>query len=679
MKLHLSLLFLLVSFSVFAQEVDLEENIQSLKVKIQQSEKGEKLKLLDSLTLLIRDRTAYKYDSISRVTINYALELDSINIATRNVADLIFYNCYVIAKPKEALDIFLNYKGFKSVNDVAKNNYRVAANFYLYGGDCYSSLGNTEKTLENYKIAEEFSFKAGDKRRVAVALLRTGFEKTEIGLFAEASQNIQKASKLFYEVKDTLHMVNSKNALSILYSQNAFYKEAEKVRNEAIKLAKLMERKGILGDIYYNASIDARMTRDKKAWISYLKLALSENEKSEYTLNRRTNFMSNLVIAYSITDSLPQAEKYLNEIEKNPKEYTEGINKRFYIEALKQIAFARKDYTNAIKYGKEHLQLTKNQDSFVEIYNAEKFLADIYFAIGKKNQANIHLNQYYSIKDSISSIQNVKTLAYYQTIYETEKKDLKIEAQESNIALLDSENKLKNQWLLFGGIGFLSVFGFVVLVRSRNTAKRRQLDQKKFTEQIVNTQEVERSRVAHELHDSVGQKLLILKNSLFLKENKQTDESNLLDETIKEVREMSHSLHPFQFEKVGLVTSLEDMVSAFQKSSDIFYSSEIEDILGMIPKEKEIFIFRMLQECMSNVEKHSGATGCNLSVIQENNHVIFQLKDNGKGFDVSLEKEKNKSLGMKTLEERARFIEADFSITSEEEKGTQVSIKIDKI
>jgi signal transduction histidine kinase len=267
-------------------------------------------------------------------------------------------------------------------------------------------------------------------------------------------------------------------------------------------------------------------------------------------------------------------------------------------------------------------------------------------------------------------------LVYYQTLYETEKRDLTIKNQQANIALLDSKNKIKTQWLLFGGIGLLSIFGFVWIIRSRNFARNKQKLQEKFSQDILNTQEEERSRVAKELHDGVGQQLLVLKNTFLQKEPQEKEEVTLLENTIREVREISHNLYPFQFKKLGLVKSLEHMMNAFQKSSPVFYSYDIEDISGRITKEKELFIYRMLQECISNVEKHAAATACNLTVKAKNNQIVFQLKDNGKGFSVETINTTKTSLGIRSLKERAQYMNALLDIKSIKEKGTTITIKI---
>lgn len=228
----------------------------------------------------------------------------------------------------------------------------------------------------------------------------------------------------------------------------------------------------------------------------------------------------------------------------------------------------------------------------------------------------------------------------------------------------------KSFWFYLTLILLLGMIGVWYILQLK---KQHQLKEQ-FSTQLINTQETERSRVAKELHDSIGQKLLLLKNTLLLKKEKEQDHISIVEETIHEVREMSHNLHPFQFEQIGLTQSLHNVIDAFQKTSPIFFSTDIEEVDDFIPKEKQIFIFRMLQECISNVIKHSKATACNLQVTMNGKSIQFQLKDNGQGFDPESYKNSTSSLGLRTLRERAQYIRAQLHISSHLKKGTITTI-----
>lgn len=199
-----------------------------------------------------------------------------------------------------------------------------------------------------------------------------------------------------------------------------------------------------------------------------------------------------------------------------------------------------------------------------------------------------------------------------------------------------------------------------------------------FSSQIIASQEANDSRVAKELHDSIGQRLLVLKNILTQKEPNNSEEINLIKETIDEVRSISHNLHPFQFESLGLQVSLTNMIESFQKSSSILYSYSMDDISDTILKKHELFVFRILQECLSNVEKHSNASICKVTISNKKSHIKFSIKDDGKGFVVETSMNNSTSLGLKSLQERAQFVNAKIEIKSSLHQGTNIIIKVPK-
>ncbi|MBI1267931.1 MAG: hypothetical protein GC193_10930 [Cryomorphaceae bacterium] len=545
----------------------------------------------------------------------------------------------------------------------------------MYGSDSYYYLFDLDKCMELLDLAAEYSTKSGNKPKIAAVHMRQGALLTQMGKFAESSLSIQAARSIFVELKDTANILGANNSLSVLYSELKFFKEASALREESIELSKKLHGNPRLDLLYFNAAVDSREKGDDVQRIAYLKLLEPLVSNGNQLLVSELMVDCELAIAYAETDSLKLAEHYFDKLVSNKEELERGANNDLFVEASKQLAFARKDYEEAIKFGKEHLELKKERGVIVEIYNAEKFLANVYKAAGDLDMENHHLVAYYKIFDSISNVRNVQTLAYYQTIYETEKRDLKIEAQESNISFLKEKDKVKNQLVVLGGLGTFGLFGLFWLIRSRNFERKKQKLQVAFTRDILKTQERERARIASELHDSIGQKLLVIKNALVTKNADDKNEIEMVSETIKEVREMSHNLHPFQFEKLGLMRSLKNMIESFQKSSNVFYSEEIEVHNELLDKEKGINIFRMIQEAMVNVEKHAGATACNLSVTETKDDLLFKLKDNGKGFKKEFA---SQGLGMKTLHERAQLIGGHLEVLSELGKGTTIILSVPK-
>jgi len=212
--------------------------------------------------------------------------------------------------------------------------------------------------------------------------------------------------------------------------------------------------------------------------------------------------------------------------------------------------------------------------------------------------------------------------------------------------------------------------------------------QNRFSKQLIESQEEERKRLSKELHDSLGQNLLVIKNLLHIYQSSDVREDNelenisdLIKETIGEVKEISTTLHPHQLERLGLKKALISMINKISQSVSIKFNYEIDDIAGLIPKEAEINIFRIVQESANNIIKHSQATSANILLKNRDNLIEIIVEDNGKGFDIYEKEIQGKlieGLGLKSLKERARLLNGDFNIESSKGKGTKIIIKINK-
>ncbi|MFB9052991.1 ATP-binding protein [Formosa undariae] len=673
MKYILLVFILLTNTIILAQDTTHQLDVDALKVQIKsETNKGQKLKLLDSLTDLIYQKTELDFDSISRFTIDYAIQLDSFNIASRNTQNLINYYNNVLGQPEEGVILFKTY--FNTFKDHLTD--RNLAGIYIDAGDSYYFIKEVDTAMSYYSKAKDYATKAGNDHVKAFAILYQGYTYTDEGDFAKASQHIQEASKIFQKVKDTFNIITSRNALSILYSANGFLKEAELERKEAIELGELSKNYGVLISIYANSATDNKKQGLQKERLINIHKAVAASEKSDHLDYFRPILLHTLVIAYAENDSLDKARSYYKTL-KADKKNIEGIYESNYYRASSRLAFAEKDYPSALEWGEKYLDLVKATNNIHNIEDGESFLADVYEKLNQYKEAYTHLKAFKKIEDSLKSVQKNNALSYYQTLYETNKRDQKIKDQNSEIKLLDEQHTRKAQLMWLSIIILIALFSIIYLYRSRKYSRKNVQLQKIFAQDLIHSVEAERKRISSELHDSVGQSLLLIKNKIFLESENRTDTA-LVDDAIDEIRTISQQLHPFQFEKLGLINSIKNTVENFQKNSLIFYSEDIDIEVLDISKDKEIFIYRILQECLNNVEKHSEAKACAIRIENLKDAVLFEIKDNGIGFDVTENTKLLNSLGMKTLKERAQLIGAQLSINSIKGTGTTIQIKIQK-
>ncbi|WP_067148584.1 ATP-binding protein [Pseudotamlana agarivorans] len=671
-KTFLIISLLLYGFSHAQNDID-KRHADALKKQIDlEVNKPKKLQLLDSLATFVWKKKVLPYDSISRIAIDFAVEIDSFNSAAYNTTNLInYYNNY-LGKPKEGLAVFTKYFNiFKG--QISDQNM---ACLFIDSGDSYYFIKEKDSALLQYDKAIEYAKKANNERLLATAKLYQGYAYTDEGDFVNASKTLQEVSKIFIKLKDTSKIVSVKNSLSILYSYNGFSKEGQQERREAISLAEKANDHASLTTFYFNQAFDNKKEGLEKERLKNLHKSLTAVKKTNRFNYFKPIIFTALASAYAENDSIKKAKWYLKKVEED-KENTEGIYEHHYYKALKKIAFAERKYAEAEQLGLKHLKIVTSSNQIENIQLAQAFLAKVYEKLNKLDLAYKYYKIYKKSEDSILSVRKTKALAYYQTLYETAKRDQQITEQNTQIELLDEQNKRKQQVLWFGGLSLIALFTIIYLWRSYKFSQRKSLLEKTFAQDLIRNIETERKRISSELHDSVGQSLLLIKNKIFLNSENKTD-TGLVDGAIEEIRTISQQLHPFQFEQLGLIKSIKNTVENFQQNSEIFYSENIEITESNIPKDSEIFVFRMIQECLNNVEKHSQAKACNITIEVHKKMVWFQIKDNGIGFDITENSKTLNSLGMKTLKERAQIINAQIHIESVKTKGTTVLIKVPK-
>jgi len=225
---------------------------------------------------------------------------------------------------------------------------------------------------------------------------------------------------------------------------------------------------------------------------------------------------------------------------------------------------------------------------------------------------------------------------------------------------------------------FFSIGPIIYYRRVSQLKKDRRL-QFEFSKQLLQSQEEERKRIASELHDSLGQDLLVIKNLALLnkKRDEQFDEiSKTADFAIDEVRRISYNLHPYQLDRLGLSKAINSMFTNIESVSKIKFDINIGNVDNLFEKEKEINIYRIIQECVTNIIKHSDANNARVFVEKVDDVLFIEIADNGKGFNFESTKSESKGFGLKNLENRVSFLGGNLEFKSDNELKTQIKVKI---
>ncbi|MEW5798133.1 MAG: two-component regulator propeller domain-containing protein [Bacteroidota bacterium] len=230
---------------------------------------------------------------------------------------------------------------------------------------------------------------------------------------------------------------------------------------------------------------------------------------------------------------------------------------------------------------------------------------------------------------------------------------------------------------------FFAAAGPSVYFLRVNQLKREQKRQHEVSQMLIESQEQERKRIAQEMHDSLGQELLVIKNRAVMglktasaesREKKQLEQiSDGATNVLKLVRTISHNLRPPELDRLGLTETIRSILLTIRDATSKTLHAEIDTIDGLIEKENEINLIRILQEAVSNIEKHSGATEITVHLKIEQPNINLLLKDNGRGFAVDAVKH---GIGLAGISERVRILHGTLAITSAPAEGTTLSITI---
>lgn len=242
-------------------------------------------------------------------------------------------------------------------------------------------------------------------------------------------------------------------------------------------------------------------------------------------------------------------------------------------------------------------------------------------------------------------------------------------------------------WFLTLIVFAVALIAFLFYRWRTGTLKKAKATQEAFSLQLIESQEEERKRIAIELHDSLGQSLVLIRNWALLGLKKVDEQNagetnlNKIAETasvsINEVREIAYDLGPYQLDRLGLKSSIEEMVHKFISSSPIKFGIDIDEIDDCFDKKMQIGIFRILQEACNNIVKHSKATHANLLIKKSVNNLTLTISDNGRGFDYeNFKKNGKRGLGLFGMNERVNLLKGEFLLKSESEKGTIIVINL---
>ncbi|MCH7405371.1 sensor histidine kinase [Belliella aquatica] len=595
---------------------------------------------------------------------------------TENYADLgdwsvLLYEIYRGESNKEQAALDLMLYASKFVSKIEES--RIRGNIYLKLAAAYYSQTNFSEAIKAYSQAtEEFSDK--DSIFVADALFFRAQAKDYKGELLGSMNDYQLARTYYENLKDQDYVNYVNNGMAVLFSKYGIYEEAEKIR---LKISEnYLSEKNI-----YDWSITLyNQSRD------YAKQ--KQNEKSFEILNRVYQKIGNdstsdpeirAIVNLSLSNHYSEIEDFKNQ----QKLFDEAVNiiekelkgntfiKLPFLKSRILMEESRGNLMQAKSLIREYRLDAIETANMDQIMDAHLMESRILRKTGDYKTAYESLEKYKSFNDSLFQANQANSFVYYQTLYETEKKEREILNKSREIEQITASTRTKIIILVI--ISFLIIAGLVLwfLLKNLKAAKKAKSLQEKFSRDLLLSQENERKRISKDLHDGLGQSLLLIKNKVAM--DKDTAAANLLNLAIEELRGISRSLHPFQLEELGLTNAIKNVLDQIDEETDIFISSELDPVDDLFSIDQQLHIYRLVQETFNNILKHANATAVRVTIIRDKKMVHLSIEDNGVGFNFSEKYQDFQSLGLKTLKERTATLGGIMKVDSEKGKGTNFS------
>jgi signal transduction histidine kinase len=224
-------------------------------------------------------------------------------------------------------------------------------------------------------------------------------------------------------------------------------------------------------------------------------------------------------------------------------------------------------------------------------------------------------------------------------------------------------------------------------LRLRDTALRRSSERiGQLAGQLINAQETVRTHIARDLHDDVAQRLSLLAIDLSMLQL-QVDQwpssaqqrigemSSRAAEIGSDLHRLSHELHPALLEELGLEAAIRSFCRELSSARHLDIDLRVRDLPHPVKRDVALCIYRVVQEALQNVARHSGASSASIAIERAEDDLILTVIDHGTGFDVHEAHEKD-SLGLRSIEERVNLLDGELAVRSQKGEGTRLEARV---
>jgi len=558
-----------------------------------------------------------------------------------------------------------------------------------------NNLGIVTRVIGDYPKAIDYSNKAlsltKDELIIASSYNNIGACQRNMGLYEKALKSYIEALKIYDKRKDVLNQAIIYNNLGLIYKSLEIAEKAKEYHQKAINSYQKLNHKKGLSEAYNNLAIVFVEEDNLKTALAYFKKSLD----FEVQLNDKRGIAesyNNVGGVYYYLEQTDSAFIYFNKALKTEYSIQNFAGLASSYNNIGDVHLYNQDYNAAkMSFDSAYFYANKSKSAF-DIENTLNYYALLYEAKNDYKKASEYYKKKGIFHDSIQKLSNVKQLQELETKYQTAKKDIEIEKNRAELAEKELKLKKKNT-MIFGSLGFAFVLGLLgyLLFNQQKIKNNQLLKEAELKEALVkietqNKLQEQRLQISRDLHDNIGSQLTFIISSIdnlkyfdIAKEklvSKFDNISGFTKNTITELRDTIWAMNKNAISVEDLQIRITNFIdNAKLATHGILFDFSIADSINSSHEFSSIEgmnIYRIIQEAVNNAIKYANATEIKIVLKQENNKMIFLIKDNGMGFS---EAEIELGNGLNNMKKRALELNADFKIISEKGNGTTILIE----
>lgn len=571
-------------------------------------------------------------------------------------------------------------------------------------GVIYGKAGRFEKAFANLEKVIELSAVIKDRTGQilkAKALLNLGNIFQQNGDFSQALNKYYEAEKLYFETENVPGLISVYSSLGDLYDKILQPEKRKEINEKAFELAN--QTNDTVAIIKAYTGMATNLCNENKYQES-IDLYMTTIELSQKIGNKQLEHVSwyDLGFAYSRMDNYTKALEMYSRSFEVAKMAGNRMDMGDALYKMGLMSYYSGDFKKSEEWLSGAMEIARNLQSKILERNVYDVLYSLEETKGNYKKAYEYLNKYIDIVYEIFTEEDQRQVNFTKARFDAGKK-------EFMIAKLESEKEIqrlklnKQRWLIFSLLSVLLFAGTSVLFlvkrnryRQNMAEKQKQLQEQKIiqlekekqliaTRSLLEGEEIERTRLAGDLHDGLGGLLTGVKLNLSsMKENSIITSENLaqfnhaldlLDTSITEMRRVAHNLMPETLMHYGLQTALADFVRQVKPDGlpAIRFNTFGDDL--RYGKELEITVYRITQELVNNSLKHADAKQIDVQLFTETARICVQVIDDGKGFDMNITEPKSQGKGLKNINDRITAFNGRFEIFSQPGNGTECTLE----